>query len=217
MKKIPSWRIVSRKRNDPFLKDIVTGDELWVFYHNDQRKRKWIDKDKSPQLTTKADLQGRKFMLYIWWDYSSISHFWVLKLQSNSCQAYIKIFKENIPHSSIGELLYFPERRKAISRKNTEFRVASSFIFILDTEFPLHQVISIFRSVEITLKEKGFFQEEQVKRFLVFETIWILLDRKIIYHIVIYKALCFDVAQGRMYGAPNETRTHSCRFASLDC
>ena len=36
-------------------------------------------------------------------------------------------------------------------------------------------------------------------------------------HYVIYKALCFDVAQGRMNGAPNETRTHSCRSASLAC
>ena len=35
--------------------------------------------------------------------------------------------------------------------------------------------------------------------------------------IVIYEALCFDVAQGRMIGAPNETRTHSCRFARLSC
>ena len=35
--------------------------------------------------------------------------------------------------------------------------------------------------------------------------------------IVIYEALCFDVAQGRMNGAPNETRTHSCRFASQAC
>ena len=35
--------------------------------------------------------------------------------------------------------------------------------------------------------------------------------------IVIYKALCFDMAQGRMNGAPNETRTHSCRFARLSC
>ena len=35
--------------------------------------------------------------------------------------------------------------------------------------------------------------------------------------LVIYKALCFDVAQGRMNGAPNETRTHSCRFASQAC
>ena len=37
------------------------------------------------------------------------------------------------------------------------------------------------------------------------------------YLYVIYKALCFDVAQGRMNGAPNETRTHSCRSASLAC
>ena len=34
---------------------------------------------------------------------------------------------------------------------------------------------------------------------------------------VIYKALCFDVAHGQMNGAPNETRTHSCRSASLAC
>ena len=35
--------------------------------------------------------------------------------------------------------------------------------------------------------------------------------------VVIYKAICFDVAEGRMNGAPNETRTHWCRFASLAC
>ena len=34
---------------------------------------------------------------------------------------------------------------------------------------------------------------------------------------VIYEALCFNVAQGRNIGAPNETRTHSCRFASQAC
>ena len=32
---------------------------------------------------------------------------------------------------------------------------------------------------------------------------------------VIYEALYFDMAQSRMKWAPNETRTHSCRFASL--
>ena len=29
---------------------------------------------------------------------------------------------------------------------------------------------------------------------------------------IIYEALCFDVVQGRMNGAPNETRTHTCKF-----
>ena len=34
---------------------------------------------------------------------------------------------------------------------------------------------------------------------------------------LIYEGLYFDLAQGQMNGAPNETRTHSCRFASLTC
>ena len=37
------------------------------------------------------------------------------------------------------------------------------------------------------------------------------------YVVVIYEAFCVDATQGRMNGAPNEIRTHSCRFASLDC
>ena len=39
----------------------------------------------------------------------------------------------------------------------------------------------------------------------------------IVGHIVIYKVLCFNVAQGQINGAPNETRTHSCRFARPAC
>ena len=35
--------------------------------------------------------------------------------------------------------------------------------------------------------------------------------------VVIYKAFCIHVAQGHINGAPNETLTHSCRFASLAC
>ena len=33
--------------------------------------------------------------------------------------------------------------------------------------------------------------------------------------IVIYEALCFDAAQGRMDGAPNETRTHTCSLLTV--
>ena len=40
-----------------------------------------------------------------------------------------------------------------------------------------------------------------------------LIDQKV----VIYEGLYFDLAQGQMNGAPNETRTHSCRFDSLTC
>ena len=33
----------------------------------------------------------------------------------------------------------------------------------------------------------------------------------------IYEALCLDLALGWINGAPNETRTHLCRFANLIC
>ena len=36
-------------------------------------------------------------------------------------------------------------------------------------------------------------------------------------NVVIYLALCLDVAQGWMNGAPNEARTHFCKFASQAC
>ena len=35
--------------------------------------------------------------------------------------------------------------------------------------------------------------------------------------VVIYKAFCLDMAQGHIKGEPNETWTHSCRFASQAC
>ena len=35
--------------------------------------------------------------------------------------------------------------------------------------------------------------------------------------LAIYKVLCFDMAQGWMNGAPNDARTHSCRFARRAC
>ena len=47
---------------------------------------------------------------------------------------------------------------------------------------------------------------------LVYLTIT-LLEEPQLKIIVIYKAFCSDVAQERMNGAPNKTRTHFCRFA----
>lgn len=38
------------------------GYEKWVAYDNVQHKRQWIDKDKSPQPTPKAELHGRKVL-----------------------------------------------------------------------------------------------------------------------------------------------------------
>ena len=52
---------------------------------------------------------------------------------------------------------------------------------------------------------------KKVVHFLIF------LLRFLNSEVVIYLAFCLDLAQGHMKGIPNETRTHSCRFASRDC
>ena len=43
---------------DPFLKNIITGDEKWVCYV--QLKRQWIDKNESVQPYLKTEHHGRK-------------------------------------------------------------------------------------------------------------------------------------------------------------
>ena len=44
----------SRQRNDPFLKNIITGNQKRVFYNSVQRNRKYIDEGESLYLTPNA-------------------------------------------------------------------------------------------------------------------------------------------------------------------
>ena len=73
--------LLSRQRNDPFLMNIITSDEKWVFYDNVQCKKQWIDKNIYPQTTPKAELHRIKVMLVGSLQYYS---FWVFKLQSDT-------------------------------------------------------------------------------------------------------------------------------------
>ena len=53
-----------RQENDPFLKRMITGDENWVVYKNNKRKRSWSKKDESAQTTSKVVYQ-KKVMLSV--------------------------------------------------------------------------------------------------------------------------------------------------------
>ena len=50
---------ISRQKNDPFLKNIITGDENWVIYDNIQCKRQWVNKNESA-LPNSKDKASRK-------------------------------------------------------------------------------------------------------------------------------------------------------------
>ena len=54
--------LLSRQRNDPFLKNITTGDEKWIFYVNFQCKRQWIDEYELLLISPRTVFHGGKVM-----------------------------------------------------------------------------------------------------------------------------------------------------------
>lgn len=70
--------LIKREENHPFLKRLITGDEKWIVYNNVVRKRSWCKDDDTPWTTPKANIQQRKVMLSVWWDFKGIVYFEVL-------------------------------------------------------------------------------------------------------------------------------------------
>ena len=64
------------KRNgiEPFLKRMVTGDEKWITYDNNVRKRSWSKPGEASRTVAKPVLTPRKVMLSVWWDCKGIVH-----------------------------------------------------------------------------------------------------------------------------------------------
>lgn len=73
-----SETLLKRNDMDPFLKQIITGDEKWIRYDNIQRKRSWSKAGNLPQTTSKPGLTKNKVMLSVWWDYKGIVYYELL-------------------------------------------------------------------------------------------------------------------------------------------
>jgi histone-lysine N-methyltransferase SETMAR len=70
--------LLSRYEIEPFLKQIITCDEKWVFYDNAVNKRQWLDANEAPEHIAKRDIHGDKRLLCIWWDYKGPVHYELL-------------------------------------------------------------------------------------------------------------------------------------------
>ncbi|XP_078043633.1 histone-lysine N-methyltransferase SETMAR-like [Augochlora pura] len=55
--------LLKRNEIDPFLKRMVTGDETWVTYENNKRKRSWSKRGEPTQTITKPGLTTKKVLL----------------------------------------------------------------------------------------------------------------------------------------------------------
>ena len=66
--------LLKRNEIEPFLKRIITGDEKWITYDNNVRKRSWSKSREASQTVAKVVLTPRKVMLRVWWDWKGIVH-----------------------------------------------------------------------------------------------------------------------------------------------
>ena len=66
--------LLKRNEIEPLSKQMITGDEKWITYDNNVRKRRWSKPGKASQTVAKPVLPPRKVMLSIWWDRKGIVH-----------------------------------------------------------------------------------------------------------------------------------------------
>ena len=66
--------LLKRYEIDPFLNRMITGDEKWITYDNNVRKRSWSKPGKASQTVAKPVLTPRKVMLSVWWYWKGIAH-----------------------------------------------------------------------------------------------------------------------------------------------
>ena len=64
--------LLKRNEIELFLKRMITGDEYWITYDNNVRKRSWLKPRDASQTVAKPVLMPRKVMLSVWWDWKGI-------------------------------------------------------------------------------------------------------------------------------------------------
>lgn len=71
--------LLQRNENEPFLKQLITGDETWILYDNVTRKRSWSLPGSVPQTVAKAGLHPKKVLLSVWWDWKGVVYYELLQ------------------------------------------------------------------------------------------------------------------------------------------
>lgn len=70
--------LLHRPHGKNFLQKIITGDESWVLYVNNTRKREWLPKVGQLKPTPKLPREVKKVLHYFWWDSEGLIYYELL-------------------------------------------------------------------------------------------------------------------------------------------
>ena len=157
----------------------MTGDGKWILYNNVEWKRLW-DKQNEPLTTTlKSDLQPKKVMLYIWWDWKRVLYYeLLLENQMINSNKYCSQWDQLKAALSEKHLQLVNRKCLIFHKNNTRWHVfwwpikdcyslAGKIWFIHHIHQTLHFQMSIYFSLyKILLMEKNFNSVKDCKRHL---------------------------------------------------
>ena len=66
-----SSSLILRNNNELFFSRIVTCDEKWILYNNQQSPAQWLDWEEAPKHFSKPNLHQKKVTVTVWW---SVTH-----------------------------------------------------------------------------------------------------------------------------------------------
>ena len=172
--------LLKRNKIDPFLKRLVTGDEKWIVYNNFHRKRSWCRGKERAQTTSKADLNQKKVMLSIWWDYKSVVFFELLP-RNQTIDSVVYCRQLDDLNTSLTK-----KRPELVNRKGIIFHhdnarphtslVTRQKLLQLGWEVLAHPPYSpdlapsdyhLFRSLQNDLNGRSFDSDEAIKEYLI--------------------------------------------------
>ena len=61
--------------NKPFFNQIVTCDEKWILYNNQQWPTQWLDQEEAPEHFSKPNLNQKNVTVTVWWPAAHLTHY----------------------------------------------------------------------------------------------------------------------------------------------
>lgn len=68
-------QLLKNPTDDHFWRRIVTNDEKWIYFVNNNRLKQWVKFGEEPEPVIRQDRFGKKVMLSVWWNYQGVLHY----------------------------------------------------------------------------------------------------------------------------------------------
>lgn len=165
--------LLTSHRTFDWLSNVVTGDEKWVMYINNNHQRQWLSSGSKGVSIPLHELHPKKVMLSVWWGMRGVIHWELLPTGSTiTANVYCKQL-DRVAKALKGKqdkVYFLHDNAKPHIAKSTKKKLLTLNWTVL-THPPYSPDLApsdyhLFRSMTHALKDERFENETQLKEFL---------------------------------------------------